>query len=141
MKARVCRNRIKDAGLSRECLEYVSKAYLGREKIELSLNELYTVYGLMFSHHAIWLCIINNEEIQYPSWYPANFFEIIDNTIPTNWIFSQNFDVINSQLCVEYMYIFEPWSSTPAFYDELDNENPDAIQKFLTEKKKIDEES
>jgi len=56
----------------------------------LRLNRTYFVYGIQYINGEMHYCILPYEEIWYWSQFGAEYFQVIDETIPTNWKFGMH---------------------------------------------------
>lgn len=50
----------------------------------LNVGEVYTVYGITLVDNILMYLIVKGES-ETPTFQPAEFFEIIDNSLPTGW--------------------------------------------------------
>ena len=56
----------------------------------LRLNRTHFVYGIQYINEEMHYCILPYEGIWYWSQFGAEYFQIIDETIPTNWKFGMH---------------------------------------------------
>jgi hypothetical protein len=53
-------------------------------KLDLTIGKEYDVYALALFEESLTLQII--DDLNYPFWFPASLFEIVDRTVPNDWI-------------------------------------------------------
>ena len=63
----------------------------------LGLNRTYFVHGIQYINGEMHYCILPYEGIWYWSQFSTKYFQVIDETVPTNWKFGMHkgfFDVL-----------------------------------------------
>ena len=63
-----------------KCIKEDRHEYLG-------LNRTYFVYGIQYINEEMHYCILPYEGIWYWSQFSTKYFQVIDETVPTNWKF------------------------------------------------------
>ncbi|MFC2748144.1 MAG: hypothetical protein ACFN4I_07875 [Campylobacter concisus] len=66
-----------------KCIKEDEHEYLG-------LNRTYFVYGIQYEEGQVYYCILPLEDDR--AWYrfDSEYFQVIDETVPTNWIFGMH---------------------------------------------------
>ncbi|MCM1158616.1 MAG: hypothetical protein NC347_12470 [Clostridium sp.] len=115
------------------------KATLGKKGgtpetvLPIRVNSIYTVYGQVLSKGIMEYLILGEGE-NYPSWYPAELFEIIDDRIYFGWMFNyRGGDDISA------VWGYEELVRDEDYIYNLEDREELAIQMFLDRKKEIDE--
>jgi len=86
------------------------------------------VYGT-----SVWRSIVTflvAEEDDFPTWYPAQVFKVVDDTVPDNWFFKYFSD---NQFGVQAVWGPELLVKEDGFYDALNDRVPSALHRFRME--------
>jgi hypothetical protein len=102
----------------------------------INIGDIYTVYGIN-----IWAGGINyltfDKWGHYPSWYPAELFEIVDNRLPSEWHFHfygyKNNELLNAVLGYKELAL------NPEHYNQLAEREGLSMYIFNQRKKEIDD--
>ncbi|MDE6761377.1 MAG: hypothetical protein K2J90_11990 [Lachnospiraceae bacterium] len=103
-----------------------------RTVLPLKVNSIYTVYGQMLSEGIMEYLILG--EANYPSWYPVELFEIIDDRIYFDWMFNYR-----GRDGISAVWGYEELVRNEEYIYNLEDREEMAIQIFLDRKKEIDE--
>ena len=77
--------------------------YSSGQRVGLENGREYSVYGIVIFKQVIhYLLLPSSNEL--PNWYPANYFSISDNLIPSNWFFQKypDEDISGYQMILGY---------------------------------------
>lgn len=100
--------------------------------LPLKVNGIYTVYGQVLSEGIMEYLILGEEN--YPSWYPVELFEIIDDRIYFDWMFNYR-----GRDGISAVWGYEELVRDEEYIYNLEDREEMAIQIFLDRKKEIDE--
>lgn len=100
--------------------------------LPLKVNGIYTVYGQILSEGIMEYLILGEEN--YPSWYPVELFEIIDDRIYFDWMFNYR-----GRDGISAVWGYEELVRDEEYIYNLEDREKMAIQIFLDRKKEIDE--
>jgi hypothetical protein len=106
---------------------YGSLGYTAETVIALKRGKIYEVYGT-----SVWRSIVSFmvvDEDDFPTWYPAEVFKVVDDTVPENWFFKYYPD---SQFGVQAVWGPERLVREDGFYDQLNDRDPSALHVFRT---------
>ena len=56
----------------------------------LELNRTYFVYGIQYEEGQVYYCILPLEDDRAQYRFDSEYFQVIDETVPTNWIFGMH---------------------------------------------------
>ena len=93
------------------------------------LYKKYIVYALRFEEAKVSFLIYDNNR-WYPFFYDSQYFEILDNFVPTSWRLSES----SRATIVAYE---EMASSFDSYYFDLVDIKPSAIENFMQRKREI----
>ena len=96
------------------------------------LYKKYIVYALRFEKTKVSFLIYDNNR-WYPFFYDSQYFEILDNFVPTSWRLSEG----SRATIVAYE---EMVSSFDSYYFDLVDIKPSVIENFMQRKREIDKE-
>ena len=102
-------------------------------KLPLEVGDIYVVYGQII-FKGILQFLIKGKYEDYPSWYPAEIFEVIDNRLYFDWFFQY---YRNEE--VSALWGFKELIFDEQYLDKLMNREKEALKIFLERKKEIDE--
>ena len=108
--------------------------YKKESEFQLSVGKEYIVYALYEWEGKIWYYICDERYTYYPIHNPAPLFEVVDNRISKYWRFKL---APNGLLTLA----FEQWFSDPYFYDNLTDQEEQAVLIFEQIKDLIDAEA
>ena len=97
----------------------------------LKQGSVYSVYGISL-YKGVLAYLIVGENTDYPSWYPAELFEVTDNQIPFEWSF-EFFKNLDLKAVLGYKELV----LSDDHYDNLMERDEKAIRIFLERKKCI----
>ena len=107
---------------------YSALGYTADVVIALKVGRIYEVYGT-----SVWRSIVTflvAEEDDFPTWYPAQVFKVVDDTVPDNWFFKYFSD---NQFGVQAVWGPELLVKEDGFYDALNDRGPSALHRFRME--------
>lgn len=97
---------------------------------DLELGAEYFVYGIELMRGGIWIYIeISGRDYPFP--YPIEFFEVMDSSIPSNWIVAAPYRGMSKAIIS-----FEEWATKPDFYENLVNDSPTEVSIYESQKGK-----
>lgn len=119
------------AGFSKHTLDVIGCTI--NTRLPLRINDIYVVYGQILSANILKYLVRGANE-NFPSWYPAEIFQVINSQLPFEWYF---------KYCKE-KEISAIWGFKELVYNEnylynLIEREEDSIKIFLKRKKEIDE--
>jgi len=97
----------------------------------------YTVYGMVFwdNNPMYYICEDNDEN--YPTPNPADFFEIVDDRFSKYWKLYMR---LSEDGLAYPKFVFSEWRDDDLFYEKLLDGDPEMEEIFLKYKKLMDEE-
>jgi hypothetical protein len=96
----------------------------------LNLGQAYTVCGLLLTTQGIWVFILEDEEDGYPLQYPISFFDIVDATIPSDWVTGKGEAFSSVSRKVFALLAPKEWANNERFYEALVDGEPQAVAAF-----------
>src|SRR4051812_7604933 len=84
--------------------------YVRQEDIGLEPGKTYLVYGVVFRDGVAWYYLLDDEDAPYPRPYCHNFFQLIDERIPTDWVLIPQTpaEIVPSR----FLLLGSPWPQT-----------------------------
>jgi len=107
---------------------YSALGYTADVVIALKVGRIYEVYGI-----SVWRSIVTflvAEEEDFPTWYPAEVFKLVEDTVPNNWFFKYYPD---NEFGVQAVWGPERLVKEDGFYDALNDRDPSVLHLFRTE--------
>jgi hypothetical protein len=101
-------------------------------KFHISFGSSYTVYTVMTIRERVCYFIADDLYVDYPRWYPAPLFEVVDNRLSGYWEYG--FALDTNALCLS----FPEWLADKYFYDQLTDGQNEAVRIFGTRKEQMD---
>jgi len=133
---------ISNKGNSLNKCNIVPKENLTEKTIfDITPEQEYVVYGIVIRNNSVWYYIADDNFFgsEFPVWYPAELFKIVDNKISTTWILGlRENDSDKKEL--KLFLSFPNWVNDKYFYDSLVNKEKEAVELFMRYKKIMDEE-
>ncbi len=80
-------------------------------ELDIEISKIYDVYGMSISKDGVEFFICTSDDDRYPITYHEVFFEIIEDTISSNWSYDFKYNYIVPGI----------WKNTPMFYENLLN--------------------
>jgi len=99
---------------------------------ELEIGSEYCVYALEFMWGGIWL-YIETYGRDYPHPYPIEYFEIVDSSLPDDWLFSAPYRASSKAIAS-----YAEWVNDPHFYEKLLNDSPKELAVYESKRPKVD---
>ena len=96
----------------------------------LELGQAYSVCGLLVTGQGIWVFILEDEEDGYPLQYPISFFDIVDATIPSDWVMGKGEAFSSVSRKVFALLAPKEWATNERFYEALVDGEPQAVAAF-----------
>jgi len=94
---------------------------------DITPGKVYFVDCITMWRDNVWYYIIDDNELYYPTWYPAELFEIIDFTMPFFWIFGLETAYKDR---IYPIISFPEWANDLNFYEKLIGGDEEAIRIF-----------
>lgn len=101
-------------------------------EFSVSIGNEYIVYGMMLWKGVIKYLIVGNHD--KPSWYPAELFEVKNDSLPLEWYF--DFCITDN---LEAIWGYSELVHDPEHFDLLQERDSNAIKIFLKRKQEIEE--
>ncbi|MCP4401647.1 MAG: hypothetical protein GY801_30645 [bacterium] len=95
-------------------------------QLNIQVNSIYVVYGILFLDNSPWYYLCPFEDDEDPTPFPAELFNIVDDTIPSCWKLSYQ----NNRGTLKTELVFPEWSRDPLFYEQLVDGDPEKIRLF-----------
>jgi hypothetical protein len=113
---------------NRETIERLNQwKHISKSSNRLIIGEEYYIFAIVQSKNSSLWYYIDTDNDDYPRPYPAEFFEIIDNTIPHGWKVVTE----KSDHAVRLFYIsFAEWADDPLFHEKLVDDDEKAIMIY-----------
>jgi len=102
------------------------------DDLGLEIGQIYFVYGIIFWDNTPWFYICENEDDEYPKPVAADFFDIIDQRMPTEWQLAYRCIGVSPRTEI----VFSEWAKDPMFYERLVDgveEQLKIFQKYKTQ--------
>lgn len=110
------------------------------ERQYLKVGGIYNVYGIICGMNCIYYLIY--VESQGPTWWvPAPLFELIDSSMPKQWVISYKSDADEEKYGFPLRIGYEHLVFNRYHFDGLIDRNPDDIRIFLLARENIDNNS
>jgi hypothetical protein len=94
----------------------------------VTIGARYVVYAFTVFDGYTWFYVLDDDDRAHPIWYPAAFFEVIDPTIPDDWVFGY---VRTSTGEDEFPIVsFPEWALDERYYESLVDGEPSAVAVF-----------
>ena len=88
----------------------------------------YVVFALTLRRGGVWYYVMDEAGVEYPVWYPAPLFEVIDARVSRHWLFGFTDQGLRSGSAI---FAFSEWARNPAdYYDRLSDGEATAVQLF-----------
>ncbi|WP_145290318.1 hypothetical protein [Pirellulimonas nuda] len=95
------------------------------DNVTIEVGRLYCVYGMSLSSGIPLYLLCENERDWYPVPHYAVFFEVVDNTLPSDWVY-----VEDSYNLGRYALLPKAWASDPCFLEKLVDGDLMAVAAF-----------
>lgn len=96
-------------------------------EVDLELGKEYTVYGVVFWDNSPWYYLCVEEDDEYPRPFAAEFFGVLDGRLSSYWRLStvsqENGGILSS-------LVFDEWAKDPLFYENLLDDEINALEIF-----------
>ena len=125
MKLKCIGNSLADLVDSVEKAAYAEYAHL--DQVDLEVGCEYTAFGVAFHgrNGLPWFLVCEDEDDDYPSLHLGAFFEIVDGSIPSDWVLTQQKNNVG-----DMSFLPDRWSRDPCFLEKLVDGDSDAIAYF-----------
>ena len=107
---------------------YSALGYTEQTVIALKVGQIYEVYGTSVWRSIVSVLVVDEDDS--PTWYPAEVFKVVDDTVPDNWFFKYYPD---NQFGVQAVWGPELLVKEDGFYDALNDRVPSALHRFRME--------
>lgn len=104
--------------------EYLHAGYTERSAFGVHVGAEYSVHAMCLMRSV--LCYLVTNERAQPEWIPASVFEVIDDTLPADWLF----DFSPNPGLVEAVWGFSELVSEPGYFDRLTLHEEAAVRVF-----------
>ncbi len=100
--------------------------YIKLDEVWLVKGDTYEVYGVFVRAGQPWFLICEDTDDEYPKPHFCEFFEVIDATIPSNWVLHEERG--------EWSIVSSRWLSVPCFFERLLDGDADCVAIFQQQK-------
>jgi hypothetical protein len=107
---------------------YSSLGYGAETAITLKRGQVYEVYATSVWRSIVSVLVVDEDD--FPTWYPAEIFKIVCNTVPGDWFFKYYSD---NEFGVQAVWGPECLVKDERFYDALNDREPSALHTFRKE--------
>jgi len=122
------------ASLSSEVEKKAYSENIFQDEVWLEIGKEYQVFGISFRDglSVPWYWVCEDDSDNYPKPHIAGFFNVINNSIPSDWEFCST----NSNMgdCGFFPY---KWANDPSFMEKLVDEDQEALAYFHSLKDKL----
>jgi hypothetical protein len=94
---------------------------------DLKVGALYEVQAIENINGYLWYYIQTVEKNSYPFPYPAEFFLLVDASLPRKWVI--NFTEKNGSVAFKRLAI-QQWADSDVFYEQLVDDDPDVQRLY-----------
>lgn len=105
------------------CLGYEAETMIAVES-----GKVYEVYATSVWRSIVSVLVVDEDD--FPTWYPAEVFEIVCNSIPGDWFFKYYSD---NEFGLQAVWGPEYLVKDERFYDALNDREPSALHTFRQE--------
>ena len=105
----------------------------------LSKGDEFTVYGMIFRDNAPWYYIIDGFQMDYPSPYPSDLFNVVDPRLSRFWELATVVESKESAF-VSTELVFKEWAEDQLFYERLVEGYAQEVEKFKQYRALMDSE-
>lgn len=120
-----------------ETLERIKKYILLTDgQLNLEKNNEYCVYGVIFRDNSPWYYICLDEDDESPTPYPAELFKVTDDKFSSYWRLTTE----NTKFGVVSSLVFEEWANDPLYFENLVDDDFEAVGLFSKYRKLMNEE-
>jgi hypothetical protein len=124
MKARCTGNSL--AHLQDEDMKRSYEKRVHLEEVNLNIGRVYPIFGVGFWDGVPWYLVYDEPEDEYPTPQLGGFFDLIDETIPPDWVFH-----IGRTNVGKVALLPKVWAKDPAFLEKLVDGDSEAIKVFM----------
>jgi hypothetical protein len=115
--------------------EYLGPDYNPPSPLPLTIGKDYVVFGVTGWHGGIWYYVADDYQLDWPIWYPAVLFKVVDGRIPSDWRFAQQGEGANSAVYLT----FPEWADDWYFYDRLTDGNRKEVHIYREYRKRLEQ--
>ncbi|HVK55324.1 MAG TPA: hypothetical protein VM532_09885 [Burkholderiales bacterium] len=117
-----------------ELIDRLSKSiHLDGPDRDLVVGGNYKVQAIEIQHGSLWYYLHTVDVNDYPLPYPAEFFSVMDGSIPEGWI--ANIVLISGSMILKRLS-FTEWANDDAFYEKLIDEDVGSVNVYLRNNKR-----
>lgn len=80
----------------------------------------------------LWYYVLDDDDLDWPVWYPAELFEIVDGAIPSDWRVGTR---ATEQSGLRLILSFPEWVNQPSYYEKLVDGQPSAVVAFEAQRR------
>ena len=103
----------------------------------LNVAENYSVYGLLFRNNCLWYLICDSTDDSYPLPVPAEYFEVIDQSLPSYWVVNHRQNELQKREFSNFLISFDKFVNDPTFFSRLIDGDPIAEKQFKDYKRLV----
>jgi len=116
------------------------KSVSGNDQMFITVDREYNVYAISAFNDCMWYFIaedIFGQGRNYPFWYPAELFEIIEHKISSTWVVNAIKELDGN---LRPIITFSEWANNDEYYESLVDGDKEAYEIFMKYKKIMDNE-
>lgn len=120
--------------------QYIDLAggYTRQTLFPVTVDKTYVIYAMTLRRGGVWYYIIDDRGLDYPVWYPAPLFRVVDGRVSRYWTFGFH-DAGGRD--GDAIFAFPSWSNDPfSFYDALSEGETTARDTFRRYAELLDSE-
>ena len=114
----------------------IAVGQLKTTEYDINIEKIYTVYS-MHMWKGILSYLLSDELNDWPFWYPAELFEVVDPLLPMEWYFS--FNRYENKEPRNAIWGYKEMALDPQHRIDLIERETEALEIFFKRKKEIDE--
>ena len=111
-----------------------SSGFTERTDFPLSLGRTYHVFALTLFLGGTWYFVLDDDNLDWPVWAPAELFEIVDGSLPVGWRVGE----VRGDRGLYPVISFEEWADDPGFYERLVDGEPRTVEIFKRRRAEIE---
>jgi hypothetical protein len=144
MKIKYIVKSIKDKillGLTENEQRYFDGFTIPPDSLHLTLDKEYTILGIDYTNPmCINFMLVDDTEVDYPKFYPSEFFVVTDNRTSRFWVNRKSGFYPIEEIQYPVLISFDEAVTQADFFDKLINGDEEAIETFKKYKKLIENE-
>lgn len=112
-----------------------SRGITSETEFPLTPGRTYPVFGITVLLGLTWYYVLDDDDLDWPTWAPAPLFEVVDGRIPPSWQYGYFTFGRDDQFP---MISFPEWASDHHFYERLVDGEPEALATFDQRRREVE---